>query len=137
MNVRTPRHLLIGDEQDVALLRMVLASFSQDAVGELMLELPGTECPPIPAPVGLSLRGLPRDPGAPPGVRACVALRAWIDEWVLDEHASAEGHAIFVGMAGNPFVERWCEAMLECHPHLHLHRPWRDPAAHQVSRRAR
>ena len=125
MIARTPRHLLIGDEQDVSLLRMVLASFPEDAVGELLLELPNPECPPIPAPDGIALRPLPRAVGTPPGVRACMALGAWIDEWVLDEHASAKGHAIFVGRAGNPVVERWCAAMLGHHPQLHLPRPWR------------
>ena len=31
--------------------------------------------------------------------------------------------AIFVGMAHNPLVEQWCEALVARDPRLHTHRP--------------
>lgn len=120
------RHVLIGDERDLPLLRVVLASFPPDAVGEVLLELPASRRPtppPLPAPAGLAVRVLRRGADQAPGLAACTALGAWVEEWVLGDHATAEGHAIFVGMPGNPLVERWCEEQLERLPRLHMHRP--------------
>lgn len=118
------RHVLIGDEHDLPLLRVVLASFPADAVGEVLLELPvARRQTPLPRPVGLAVRILRRGPGQYPGLAACTALGAWVEEWVLGDHATAEGHAIFVGMPGNPLVERWCGEQLERLPRLHMHRP--------------
>src|SRR5699024_3089911 len=117
-------HVLIGDEQDLPLLRAVLASFPPDAVGEVLLELPmARRQRPLPRPVGLAVRILRRGPGQYPGLAACTALGAWVEAWVLGDHATAEGHAIFVGMPGNPLVERWCGEQLERIPRLHMHRP--------------
>lgn len=126
MDLPFNRHVLIGDEQDIPLLRLLLASFPAEAVGEVLLELPAAErtlLPNLPAPSGIGLRHLPRFEDEHPGLAACTALGAWIEEWVLDEHATAEGHTIFVGMAHNPLVEQWCEALVERHPRLHMHRP--------------
>src|SRR5699024_12534168 len=71
---------------------------------------------------------LRRGPGQYPGLAACSALGAWVEEWVLGDHATAEGHAIFVGMPGNPLVERGCGAQLERIPRLHMPRPRRPGA---------
>lgn len=120
------RHVLIGDEQDVPLLRLLLASFPPQAMGQVFLELPAAErtlLPHLPTPSGITIHHLPRFEGDHPGLPACTALGAWIEEWVLDEHATAEGHAIFVGMAHNPLVEQWCEALVARNPRLHMHRP--------------
>src|SRR5699024_2411738 len=95
-----------------------------DAVGEVLLELPvARRQRPLPRPVGLAVRILRRGPGQYPGLAACTALGAWVEEWALGDHATAEGHAIFVGMPGNPLVERWCGEQLERIPRLHMHRP--------------
>src|SRR5699024_4741324 len=75
------RHVLIGDEQDLPLLRAVLASFPPDAVGEVLLELPmARRQRPLPRPVGLAVRILRRGPGQYPGLAACTAPGAWVEE---------------------------------------------------------
>lgn len=123
MDTLTPRHLLIGDEQDLPLLRLLLSGFPWDSVGELVIELPARRHPLIAAPPGIAQHVVVTAPHEPRGLRACTALDAWVSEWVLGERASAEGHAIFLGMAGNALVESRCEALLARHPRLHMHRP--------------
>lgn len=125
------RHALIADDRDFPLLRLLLASFPPDAVGEVILELPDTagghpqETPFLPVPSGITVRNLRRSVDEQPGLAACTALAAWVEEWVLDEHATAEGHTIFVGMPDNALVEHCCERLLERRPGLHMHRPRR------------
>ncbi|MGP9536466.1 hypothetical protein ACT3SP_00540 [Brachybacterium sp. AOP43-C2-M15] len=125
MHARPDRHLLIGDEQDLPLLRVLLASFPQDAVGELVLELPAGHGPLPWAPPGIDTRLLLRAPGALSGLRACAALDAWVGEWVHGDHARPEAHSIFVGMTKNPLVTRLCEELVAQRPGLHMHRPSR------------
>lgn len=119
----TPRHLLIGDEHDLPLLKLLLTTLPQGAVGELLLELPGADRPALPAPAGISTRCLTRESELHRGVRAAAALDAWAAEWVHGPHSTARGHSIFVGMPFSPVMGEKCAAMLARHPHLHLHRP--------------
>lgn len=123
MHPRPERHLLIGDEQDLPLLRMLLASFPRHATGEIFLELPDARRPLLPAQDGISTRYLPRGAGELPGARACAALESWVDEWVHDEYESPEAHSIFMGLVGNPLVGRTCDRMVAQRPRLHMHRP--------------
>ena len=119
------RFLMIGNEADLPLLRSLTTSFPANAQGNIFLELPDDRRPLLSAPPGISTSVLPRSlPSVlhAPGTRACVALESWVGEWVHGEHASAEGHAIFVGLAGNPLVERLCAALVQHRPGLHLHR---------------
>src|SRR5690625_6699893 len=77
--------------------------------GNIFLELPDDRRPLLSAPPGITTSVLPRSlPSVlhAPGARACVALESWVGEWVHGDHASAEGHAIFVGLTGNPLIER-------------------------------
>ncbi|GAA1299093.1 MULTISPECIES: hypothetical protein [Brachybacterium] len=123
MPARPDRHLLIGDEQDLPLLRALLPSFPQDASGELVLELPAEHGPLPSTPPGISTRILPCEPGTPGGLRACAALDAWAGEWLHGDHARPEAHSIFVGLTGNLLVTRLCEALATRHRGLHMHRP--------------
>lgn len=123
MHARPERHLLIGDAQDLPLLRALLASLPRHATGEVFVELPDARLPLLPAPEGISTHFLRRRPGEFPGTRACAAFESWVSEWVHGEHESPEGHSVFLGLAGNPLVARVCDRMDAKLPHLHLHRP--------------
>ena len=119
------RFLMIGDEADLPLLRSLARSFPANARGNIFLELPDDRRPLLSAPPGITTSVLPRSlPSVlhAPGARACVALESWVGEWVHGDHASAEGHAIFVGLTGNPLIERLCAALVQHRPGLHLHR---------------
>ncbi|MFI8777760.1 SIP domain-containing protein [Brachybacterium paraconglomeratum] len=117
------RHLLIGDEHDLPLLGALLRTLPRDTVGELVLELPDERRPPLPTPPGVTTRHLVLGRGWRRGDRACAALEAWTEEWLLEEHLGAEAHAIFVGLAHNPKVAALCERLAAQHPTLHMHRP--------------
>ncbi|AXK46415.1 SIP domain-containing protein [Brachybacterium saurashtrense] len=121
----TPRHLLIGDEQDLPLLHALLRTLPADTEGELVLELPDERRPLLPTPPGVTTRHLVLGRGRRRGDRACAALEAWVEEWLLDDHLSAEAHAVFVGLPHNPKVAVLCERLAAQHPTLHMHRPGR------------
>ena len=117
------RHLLIGDEHDLPLLDALLRTLPADAVGELVLELPDARRPLLPTPPGMTTRHLVLGRGRRRGDRACAALEAWTEEWLLDAHLAAEAHAVFVGLVHNPKVAALCERLAARHPTLHMHRP--------------
>ena len=117
------RHLLIGDEHDLPLLGALLRTLPRDTVGELVLELPDERRPLLPTPPGVTTRHLVLGRGWRRGDRACAALEAWTEEWLLDAHLATEAHAIFVGLVHNPKVAALCEGLAALLPTLHMHRP--------------
>lgn len=123
MHARPDRHLLIGDEQDLPLLRALLPTFPAAATGELVLELPAAHGALPRTPPGVSTRLLHRPPGILNGLQAAAALDAWTGEWLYGAHAHPEAHSIFVGLAGNPLITHVCEVLAARHSGLHLHRP--------------
>ena len=124
------RHLLIGDEHDLPLLSSLLRTLPPDTVGELVLELPDERRPLLPTPPGVTTRHLVLGRGRRRGDRACAALEAWTEEWLLDEHLRADAHAVFVGLTHNQKVAALCDRLAAQHPTLHMHRPSRVGSVH-------
>lgn len=125
MPPRPERYLLIGDEGDVPVLGAMLEEFPERAAGNVVLELPPGQNPQLPLPPGMRLTILPREQVGRGG-RAVAALDAWVDEWLLGEHEPSHMHAVWIGMPGDPLMERRCEELLITRPGFHLHRPY-DP----------
>lgn len=128
--------LLVGDDDDIPMIRAILGRLPVDGYGQVIIEVSTPLIVEwIDAPVGVAITWLYRHtghdvfgPAQPLGALAWRATRAWLAEWMPGDTRDAAPLVVWMGCARSKHIDALYWELRTTVPGLHLHHSHYDHA---------